>query len=227
MIGDRATLRRALSFFERSLEADDARTAIVGLLGSATPPRELIDRIADAFSAVNHDLPSRETEERGENIIWYDNQLSPQQRDLLNALTFLDHGFTYRRGQQKRGRGLTSREDAECRKAMTRLLALETQPSALLMSLAAVFSTAGPGGNSEGWLVLNEKGLLELRHRRRGRNSALLDDIEVAVRVREQKKRAPNESEASAIKAVATAIRRQAGTVKTSLARGKRHLASD
>lgn len=218
-----STLKLALSFFDGPTDAEAARRAVAMLLGQPRPPRPLLHRIRDALAAPNVEPATvLQGDERGSRIVWYDAQLSPDVRDLINAHRFFSHGFTYRRGQEKRDRGLTAAEDAECRRGMARLLSADFPATALLVPLAALIAPTKPFGSTVGWLVLND-GRLELQHRGKGRTSSFFGDIEVAVRVREQLKRCPG-SDAAAIEAVATALGRPPATVKTQLVRGRRHL---
>lgn len=227
MTPDHYALRLAQSFFDGPAGAcDEARVAIVDLLESQSAPKSLLDRIAEAFLVPSPDPAPLERQERGGNIIWRDDQLSEQDRDLFNALRFLDRGFTYRYGQKKSGRGLTSIEDRECRAALARLLSTAPPPSALLKSLQSVFRPTVASGNSEGLVVATETGRLELRHRGKGRNRSLLDDIVVAAQVRDERERDPK-SEARAIKAIADRLGRPPGTVKSIVLRARRDVGAD
>lgn len=224
------SLQLALSFFGRARDRnDEARRAIVELLGLRSPPRELLDRIRDALVRRNVDTATEEgSDKRAKNIVWDDDQLTPDERDLTKAFAFLGRGFTHRQGLKNKGESLTIGEEAECRSAMARLLARDCPPDALLKALAAAFAPTEKFSNTPGWLVLRKR-RLELWHRKAGRTSNLLRCIEIAALVREQSKRSP--SETKAIEAVAQALAKEriisAKTVKSQLQRGKKYLASD
>lgn len=177
-------LSEALDFlagghFEGVTADDPRRTAVAKLLRSDDPPVELLYRIIEMVGA-NVDADAKPPQDTtGSCLIWRDEQLSQERRDLGNSLKFLDRGFTNARGREKSDVGFKLWEEAECRRAIVRLLSSPMPPRELLLSLASVFSPTSLTKNSEGLLYVS-RGRLRLGHRRKGRNKSILRDEKIA-----------------------------------------------